>query len=37
VAKLVYEAMTDKPRSLYGQPGSNYQGQGLRLSKHFTQ
>jgi dCTP deaminase len=37
VAKLVYEAMTEKPRNLYGQAGSNYQGQGLRLSKHFTQ
>lgn len=35
VAKLVYEAMTARPRSLYGSPGSNYQGQGLKLSKHF--
>ncbi len=35
VAKLVYEPMTSKPQALYGGQGSNYQGQGLRLSKHF--
>jgi len=35
VAKLVYEAMTEKPKGLYGGKGSNYQGQGLKLSKHF--
>ena len=35
VAKLVYEAMTSKPAALYGGNGSNYQGQGLKLSKHF--
>ncbi|MEO0465885.1 MAG: 2'-deoxycytidine 5'-triphosphate deaminase [Pseudomonadota bacterium] len=37
VGKLVYEAMTQKPASLYGKSGSHYQGQGLRLSKHFVQ
>ena len=36
VAKLVYEAMTAKPRALYGGRGSSYQGQGLKLSKHFV-
>ena len=35
VAKLIYEDMTSKPKGLYGGKGSNYQGQGLRLSKHF--
>ena len=35
VAKLVFEPMQDTPDSLYGQNGSNYQGQALRLSKHF--
>lgn len=37
VGKLVYEAMTAKPRALYGTVGSHYQGQGLKLSKHFAQ
>jgi dCTP deaminase len=36
VAKLIYEPMAEKPRALYGGRGSNYQGQGLRLSKHFA-
>ncbi len=36
VAKLVFEAMCETPTSLYGQNGSHYQAQGLRLSKHFT-
>jgi dCTP deaminase len=27
--------MTERPRSLYGEVGSNYQAQGLKLSKHF--
>ncbi len=36
VARLVYEPMTAKPRQVYGGQGSNYQGQGLKLSKHFT-
>jgi dCTP deaminase len=36
VGRLVYEAMLDRPQSLYGQGiGSNYQAQGLKLSKHF--
>ncbi len=36
VGRLVYESMADVPRSLYGAiPGSNYQAQGLKLSKHF--
>ncbi len=35
VAKLVYEPMLTKPAALYGGKGSNYQGQGLKLSKHF--
>ena len=35
VARLVYERMTEMPRSLYGELGSNYQSQGLKLSKHF--
>ena len=35
VAKLVFESMQSTPDVLYGQNGSNYQGQALRLSKHF--
>ncbi len=35
VARLVYERMTERPHRLYGQGGSNYQAQGLKLSKHF--
>ncbi|MGH6769775.1 MAG: 2'-deoxycytidine 5'-triphosphate deaminase [Xanthobacteraceae bacterium] len=36
VGRLVYEAMLARPKSLYGQGiGSNYQGQSLKLSKHF--
>lgn len=35
VARLVYEPLTEKPAKLYGQMGSNYQRQGLKLSKHF--
>lgn len=35
VARLVYERMIERPRSLYGETGSNYQAQGLKLSKHF--
>lgn len=35
VARLVYEPLTAKPTRLYGQDGSHYQGQGLKLSKHF--
>ena len=36
VAKLIYEPMAAKPSGLYGGRGSNYQGQGLKLSKHFS-
>ncbi len=36
VAKLVYEPMAARPAALYGAHGSNYQGQGLKLSKHFA-
>jgi dCTP deaminase len=36
VAKLVYEPMTAVPETLYGGTRSNYQGQGLKLSKHFV-
>ena len=35
VARLVYEPLTEKPSRLYGQSGSHYQSQGLKLSKHF--
>ena len=36
VGRLVYEKMAERPDKLYGQThGSNYQGQGLKLSKHF--
>lgn len=36
VGRLVYEPMSAAPRSPYGGAGSNYQGQGLKLSKHFS-
>lgn len=35
VARLVYEPLTARPTKLYGQDGSHYQRQGLKLSKHF--
>jgi dCTP deaminase len=36
VGRLVYERLTDRPKKLYGEEmGSNYQAQGLKLSKHF--
>jgi dCTP deaminase len=36
VGRLVYERMLERPHSLYGERiGSNYQAQGLKLSKHF--
>ena len=36
VGRLVYERMAEKPRALYGADlSSNYQAQGLKLSKHF--
>jgi len=37
IATLVYEPMAERPDILYGAGlGSNYQGQGLKLSKHFA-
>ena len=37
VGRLVYERMAATPDRLYGAGlGSNYQGQGLKLSKHFA-
>ena len=36
IGRLVYERMGERPERLYGQGiGSNYQAQGLKLSKHF--
>jgi dCTP deaminase len=36
VGRLVYERMRARPDALYGADlGSNYQAQGLKLSKHF--
>ena len=35
VARLVYEPLTERPARLYGDLGSHYQRQGLKLSKHF--
>ncbi|MEL7257652.1 MAG: 2'-deoxycytidine 5'-triphosphate deaminase [Pseudomonadota bacterium] len=36
VGRLVYERMSETPEQLYGAGiSSNYQGQGLKLSKHF--
>ena len=36
IGRLVYEEMAEAPQLFYGQAGlSNYQGQGLKLSKHF--
>jgi dCTP deaminase len=36
IGRLVYEKMAEPPHLLYGASGvSNYQGQGLKLSKHF--
>ena len=35
VARLVYEPLTERPARLYGEQGSHYQRQGLKLSKHF--
>jgi dCTP deaminase len=37
VGRLVYERMVERPATLYGAgAGSNYQAQGLKLSKHFA-
>lgn len=36
IGRLIYERLTDQPEVLYGAGlNSNYQSQGLRLSKHF--
>ena len=36
VGRLIYERMSQRPDRLYGREiASNYQGQGLKLSKHF--
>jgi dCTP deaminase len=36
IGRLIYERLTEAPDTLYGQDlGSNYQGQSLKLSKHF--
>jgi dCTP deaminase len=36
IGRLVYEPLTEAPSRVYGQGiGSNYQKQGLKLSKHF--
>ena len=38
VGRLIYERMAATPAALYGREiQSNYQGQGLKLSKHFRQ
>jgi dCTP deaminase len=36
IGRLVYEKMAESPQLLYGgSAASHYQGQGLKLSKHF--
>ena len=36
IGRLAYERLTEPPDQLYGEiAGSNYQAQGLKLSKHF--
>ncbi len=36
IGRLIYEKLAETPRQIYGQGiGSNYQSQGLKLSKHF--
>ncbi len=36
IGKLIYETLSDEPNAMYGELiGSNYQGQTLKLSKHF--
>ncbi|MDO1559070.1 2'-deoxycytidine 5'-triphosphate deaminase [Brevundimonas sp. 2R-24] len=35
VARLVYQPLITRPARLYGEGGSHYQRQGLKLSKHF--
>ncbi len=36
VGKLVFEKLSGPVERLYGEAGSSYQGQGLKLSKHFA-
>ncbi len=36
VGKLVFEQLSGAVDRLYGEAGSNYRGQGLKLSKHFA-
>ena len=37
IGRLIYERMRERPDTLYGADlKSNYQGQGLKLSKHFV-
>lgn len=36
VGRLVFEPLTHPAARLYGQSGSSYHGQGLKLSKHFA-
>jgi dCTP deaminase len=35
VARLTFEPLTERPARLYGENGSHYLRQGLKLSKHF--
>jgi dCTP deaminase len=36
VGRVIYEQLTEEPDQIYGVGiGSNYQAQGLKLSKHF--
>lgn len=38
IGRLIFERLTEPPPQVYGEgSGSNYQRQGLRLSKHFRQ
>ena len=38
IGRLMFERLIEAPPAVYGQGiGSNYQRQGLRLSKHFRQ
>jgi dCTP deaminase len=38
IGRLIFERLIEAPPAVYGQGiGSNYQQQGLRLSKHFRQ
>ncbi|MCG8442893.1 MAG: 2'-deoxycytidine 5'-triphosphate deaminase [Caulobacterales bacterium] len=34
-ARLMFEPLTRRPKRLYGEAGSHYQAQGLKLGKHF--